>query len=30
MVATKVQAAPQESFLIFYSNNIHGETEPCG
>ncbi len=30
MVSTRLHAAPPESFLIFYSNNIQGETEPCG
>jgi len=23
-------AAAQEKFLLFYSNDIEGETEPCG
>ncbi|MBW6519878.1 MAG: hypothetical protein K0A99_02555 [Desulfoarculaceae bacterium] len=27
---TGIHAAPLESFLLFYSNNIQGETEPCG
>jgi hypothetical protein len=27
---TRLHAAPLESFLLFYSNNIQGETEPCG
>jgi hypothetical protein len=27
---TELHAAPLESFLLFYSNNILGETEPCG
>jgi hypothetical protein len=26
----ELQAAPTESFLLFYSSNIQGETEPCG
>jgi hypothetical protein len=30
IVATRLYAAPPESFLLFYSNNIQGETEPCG
>ena len=30
MVTTRLHAAAQESFLLFYSNNIQGETEPCG
>ena len=30
MVTTRLNAAPPESFLLFYSNNIQGETEPCG
>jgi hypothetical protein len=30
LVSTKLHAAPLESFLLFYSNNIQGETEPCG
>jgi hypothetical protein len=30
MVATRLHAAPPESFLLFYSNNIQGEIEPCG
>ena len=29
-VPTKIHATPIESFLLFYSNNIQGETEPCG
>lgn len=29
-ISTKIYAAPLESFLLFYSNNIQGETEPCG
>jgi hypothetical protein len=29
-VTTRLHAAPLESFLLFYSNNIQGETEPCG
>jgi len=28
--AAELHAAPMESFLLFYSNNILGETEPCG
>jgi hypothetical protein len=28
--ATRLHAAPPESFLLFYSNNIQGEIEPCG
>lgn len=24
------QATPPRSFLLLYSNNVHGETEPCG
>ncbi len=28
--AVELQAAPMESFLLFYSSNIQGETEPCG
>jgi hypothetical protein len=28
--AAELHAAPMESFLLFYSNNIMGETEPCG
>lgn len=28
--AVELQAAPLESFLLFYSSNIQGETEPCG
>jgi len=28
--AADIHAAPLESFLLFYSNNIQGETEPCG
>jgi len=27
---TDLYATPLESFLLFYSNNILGETEPCG
>jgi|GEM_PF-1854839 hypothetical protein len=27
---TRLHAAPLQSFLLFYSNNIQGETEPCG
>jgi len=27
---TDLHATPLESFLLFYSNNILGETEPCG
>jgi hypothetical protein len=30
MIATKIHAAPLETFLLFYSNNIQGETEACG
>jgi len=30
MTSTKLHAAATESFLLFYSNNIQGETEPCG
>jgi hypothetical protein len=30
LTATPLHAAPPESFLLFYSNNIQGETEPCG
>ena len=30
MAAAKLHAAVMESFLLFYSNNIQGETEPCG
>lgn len=30
LLATGLHAAPLESFLLFYSNNIQGETEPCG
>jgi hypothetical protein len=30
MVAARLDAASPESFLLFYSNNIQGETEPCG
>lgn len=29
-VAADLHAAPLESFLLFYSNNIQGETDPCG
>lgn len=25
-----LHATPQESFLLFYSCNLRGETEPCG
>jgi hypothetical protein len=28
--ATRLHAAPLQSFLLFYSNNTQGETEPCG
>jgi len=28
--AAGLHAAPLESFLLFYSSNIQGETEPCG
>jgi hypothetical protein len=24
------QAEPRHDFLLLYSNNVHGETEPCG
>ncbi len=30
LIPFKLHAAPPESFLLFYSNNIQGETEPCG
>lgn len=30
LAATRLHAAPLESFLLFYSNNIQGETELCG
>ena len=30
VASAKVHAAPTESFLLFFSNNIQGETEPCG
>lgn len=30
LATTGLHAAPLESFLLFYSNNIQGETEPCG
>ena len=30
LIPTRLHAAPQESFLLFYSNNIQGEIEPCG
>ena len=26
----RLHAAPLESFLLFYSNNIQGETDACG
>lgn len=29
-VAADLHAAPLESFLLFYSNSIQGETDPCG
>ncbi len=28
--AARLHASPLQSFLLFYSNNIQGETEPCG
>lgn len=28
--STELYAAPLDSFLLFYSNDIQGETEPCG
>jgi hypothetical protein len=28
--AIPLHAAPPESFILFYSNNIQGEIEPCG
>jgi hypothetical protein len=30
LASTRLHASALESFLIFYSNNILGETEPCG
>jgi len=30
LASTRLHASPLESFLLFYSNNIQGETEPCG
>jgi hypothetical protein len=35
LIAVKLQAAEvhntgEQSLLIFYSNNVAGETEPCG
>ncbi len=30
LVSTRLYAAPLESFLLFYSDNIQGETGPCG
>jgi hypothetical protein len=29
-LTTQLHATPLESFLLFYSNNIQGEIEPCG
>ncbi len=30
LISPPLHARPLESFLIFYSNNIQGELEPCG
>jgi hypothetical protein len=30
LISPPLHAHPLESFLIFYSNNIQGELEPCG
>jgi len=30
MVPKNAMAAAKEKFLLFYSNDIEGETEPCG
>jgi hypothetical protein len=30
MVPDTSRAAAEDKFLLFYSNDIEGETEPCG
>jgi hypothetical protein len=30
LVPENARAAAKEKFLLFYSNDIEGETEPCG
>jgi len=29
-LVTPVRAAAPSRFLLLYSNDVHGETEPCG
>ena len=30
LLAGTAAIAAERSFVIFYSNDVHGETEPCG
>jgi hypothetical protein len=30
LLSATVATAGDRSFVLFYSNDVHGETEPCG